>query len=232
METLLRTRWPGNARAVLGGFWKAFACARDLQIDPWEFALPLLHLLDLGADKSDLRWLVLHGYVTFRERGRRLQPGTNVGGGSDPRFMITEAGALVARPGAEGVDLPAGRSMDSADIISLRSPLPRWDRKLRLLSFNRCVVKQFRLPAGNQEAVLAAFEEEGWPPSIDDPLPFMPNQRPKERLHATIRCLNANHQNRLIRFRGNGTGKAVLWEPIAAQAVDHQAATLELRRAA
>ena len=88
------------------------------------------------------------------------------------------------------------------------------------------MVKRFRLPASNQEAVLSTFEEEGWPPSIDDPLPFMSKQRCKERLHATIRHLNANHQNRLIRFRGNGTGEAVLWEPIAAPAADCPTVTL------
>ena len=110
--------------------------------------------------------------------------------------------------------------------------MPGWDGKLRQLSFNACVVKQFRLPASNQEAVLAAFQDEGWPPSIDDPLPFLPEQRSKRRLHETIRHLNANHQNRLIRFRGNGTGEAVLWEPIVASAVERPIVTLASRRAA
>jgi hypothetical protein len=91
--------------------------------------------------------------------------------------------------------------------------------------FDSCVVKRFRLPACNQEAVLSMFEDEGWPPAIDDPLPFRPEQEAKERLHVTIRHLNANHQNQLIRFRGNGTGEAVLWEPIAPSAVDRPVAT-------
>ena len=207
---------------MLGGFWKAFACARDLKIDPWEFALPLQHLTHLGVDKSDLRWLVLHGYVTFRDRARRFQPGAKIAASGDPRFKITEAGAVAA-----------GRSIaNSAEVISLCSPLPRWDSNLRQLLFKGCVVKRFRLPASNQEAVLAAFEVEGWPTSIDDPLPFLPKHRPKERLHATIRCLNANHENRLIRFRGNGTGEAVLWEPITASAVERPMVTLGVRRAA
>jgi len=218
MKTRFRTHVSDGAREVLAALWKAFACARDLKIDPWEFSLPLLHLVDRGVDTSDLRWLVLRGYVTFSDRGRRLQPGTKVVGGSDPRFLITEAGTLVARPG-------------TAYIVTPYSNLPHWDRRLRELLFDGCVVKRYRLPASNQEAVLSAFEEESWPPSIDDPLPFLREQRSKRRLHETIRHLNANHQNRLIRFRGNGTGEAVLWEPIAS-AVDRPTVTLEMGRAA
>ena len=41
------------------------------------------------------------------------------------------------------------------------------------------VVKQFRVPAGNQELILAAFEEMGWPPHIDDPLPPVHDLDPK-----------------------------------------------------
>ena len=58
----------------------------------WEFALPLPHLIHQGVDRSDLRWLVVRGYVTFRDRARRFQPATNVAAGGDPRLMITEAG--------------------------------------------------------------------------------------------------------------------------------------------
>jgi hypothetical protein len=36
------------------------------------------------------------------------------------------------------------------------------------------VVKEFKLPAPNQETILTAFQEEGWPPRIDDPLPPVP----------------------------------------------------------
>jgi hypothetical protein len=230
MKSQLRPHLPEDAPAVLAALWKAFACARDLEIDPWEFALPLLYLLDRGVDKSDLRWLVLHGYATFRDRGGRFQPGTKVAGGSDPRFLITEDGSLLAGTSREETDGPLGRSANSEQIASPCS-VPCWDCKLRRLLFGGRVVKQFRLPAGNQAAVLAAFETENWPPSIDDPLPFLPKQRSKRRLHETIRHLNANHQNQLIRFRGNGTGEAVLWEPIAASAADRPTVTLGLRRA-
>ena len=89
-----------------------------------------------------------------------------------------------------------------------------------MLSLDGCVVKRFRLPAKNQEMVLSAFQEESWPVSIDDPLPYLPRRRAKERLHATIRCLNSHHENRRICFRGDGTGEAVLWEPLFDAAVE------------
>ena len=74
------------------------------------------------------------------------------------------------------------------------------------------VVKQFKVPALNQERILAAFEEEGWPVHIDDPLPPHPEQDPKRRLHDTINSLNRNQKNPLIRFLGNGNGQGIRWE--------------------
>ena len=37
-------------------------------------------------------------------------------------------------------------------------------------------MKQFKVPSPTQESILAAFEEEGWPAAIDDPLPPQPEQ--------------------------------------------------------
>jgi hypothetical protein len=68
------------------------------------------------------------------------------------------------------------------------------------------------VPAANQERVLAAFEEEGWPVHIDDPLPPSPDQDSKRRLHDTINSLNRNQKCPLIRFVGDGTGQGVRWE--------------------
>ena len=47
---------------------------------------------------------------------------------------------------------------------------------------------------------------------IDDPLPPVPEQDPKRRLHDTIKCLNRNHRRKAIRFHGDGTGEGVCWE--------------------
>ncbi len=91
-------------------------------------------------------------------------------------------------------------------------PLPHWDEQRRILRVGQHAVKHFRRPSPNQEAILAAFEEEGWPRRIDDPLPPHGEQPTKCRLHDTIKWLNRHHQPRLIRFFGDGTGEGVYWE--------------------
>ncbi len=105
----LGTQLPDEAQAALAPLGKAFACAVDLKIDPWEFALRMRHLVDLGVDKGILRWLVLHGYVTFRDQARCFQPGGNATAGGDPRFLITEAGAFAMSLKREGPGWPPGR---------------------------------------------------------------------------------------------------------------------------
>jgi len=92
------------------------------------------------------------------------------------------------------------------------SAVPNWDRDTRTFLVGEHLVKQFRVPSPNQEAVLEAFQEEGWPRSVDDPLPPVPDQQPKRRLRDTIKCLNMNQVSRAIRFRGDGTGQRVFWE--------------------
>jgi hypothetical protein len=61
------------------------------------------------------------------------------------------------------------------------------------------VVKEYRQPAGNQEVILAALEEKGWPARIDDPLPPARGQDPKVRLRATVKALNGNQLHSLLR---------------------------------
>ncbi len=77
-------------------------------------------------------------------------------------------------------------------------------------------MKRFRVPAENQEAVLSAFQEEGWPSRVDDPLPPAEGVVIKERLKFTIRRLNAAQIERRMHFFGDGTGEAVCWVPLAA----------------
>ena len=92
---------------------------------------------------------------------------------------------------------------------------PHYDRELRVLSLGGKVVKRFREPAANQELVLAAFEELGWPERIDDPIPPHDGVDPRECLHSTIERLNRNQFCNGIKFSGDGTGKGVSWEATA-----------------
>lgn len=95
-------------------------------------------------------------------------------------------------------------------IASLRA-MPVWDPEKRELRLRTDVVKRFRQPSRNQELVLAAFQEDGWPSRIDDPLPMEMDRDPKERLQATIKSLNRHQIEQHIRFSGDGTGQAILW---------------------
>ena len=82
-----------------------------------------------------------------------------------------------------------------------------------MLYWDGQIVKQFKVPSPTQESILAAFEEEGWPAAIDDPLPPQPEQDSKRRMRNTIQHLNANQKVPLVFFRGDGSGQRILWEP-------------------
>jgi hypothetical protein len=95
---------------------------------------------------------------------------------------------------------------------------PEWDKTLRELSVGKVLIKRFKVPSPNQELILDAFQEEGWPVCIDDPLPPVPELDSKQRLHDTIDRLNRSQINRRLRFRGNGNGRGIRWEWIADKA--------------
>jgi hypothetical protein len=92
-----------------------------------------------------------------------------------------------------------------------RTARPSWDRARRVLMFAGHVIKRFNWPARNQELILTAFEEMGWPERIDDPLPVTDGISQKDRLHDTIKCLNRKRLIKSIRFAGDGSGQGVCW---------------------
>jgi hypothetical protein len=96
---------------------------------------------------------------------------------------------------------------------------PRWDASARELRWGSIVIKRFRRPAPNQERILATFEELGWPPRIDDPLPPAGEVAPARRLHEAVRRLNGAQLHRLVHFGGDGTGRGVCWHWRAAARV-------------
>lgn len=120
--------------------------------------------------------------------------------------------------GAGGADALLDRALDLLDhqqeptAAELRLAQPRWEAKQRRLYLGRVLVKQFRLVPENQGLVLSAFEEQGWPERIDDPLSQTTHVPPVVRLHDTIKCLNRGQGRPLLRFRGDGTGQGVRWE--------------------
>jgi hypothetical protein len=190
-----------------------------------DFAAEITSLTELGISGSVLRWLVCRGYARcLREvtepgdKERRFEAVDNLSLNSQSCFVLSRKGMLFARAvvalGDAGAEIMQARGDAGSAAPPANGVAPSWDAKRRELRLSRKLVKRFRVPAPNQEAILSAFQEEGWPNCIDDPLPPKGDLSPQRRLHDTIKALNRKHRQRppLIHFLGNGTGKNVVWE--------------------
>jgi hypothetical protein len=193
-------------------FWKGLLLLREAQAaahaagrDVWEFAVEVGELRAAGLTHTDLRRLLVAGLAEHAaERSesccavRHFEPLANLTIPEGACFILTATGATLAgAPPPDG----AAPGLDS----------PHWDALGRRLCWQGLLVKEYRQPAGNQELILAALEEEGWPPRIDDPLPQARGHDPKVRLRAAVKALNGHQLHRLIRFRCDGTGEGVGW---------------------
>ena len=87
-------------------------------------------------------------------------------------------------------------------------PRPRWDGENFRLKMGEQVARTLKPSATNCIAILAEFEEEGWPERINDPLPL---GRDPERLSNTLRTLNKGAVG--IRFSAGGDGESITWRP-------------------
>jgi hypothetical protein len=83
---------------------------------------------------------------------------------------------------------------------------PRWDANKKTLWYGSTVCVQYKKQARNQMRILAAFEEEGWPARIDDPLD-------PGTLRATIADLQEKLKacNAPIFIECDGTGGGLCW---------------------
>lgn len=88
---------------------------------------------------------------------------------------------------------------------------PHWDRETVTLHFRGQMVRRFRgrTTAKNQVAVLDAFEEEGWPSRIDDPL--SPSSKGR-RLREVVRKLNKGQT--ILRFSADGSSQGITWRAV------------------
>lgn len=211
--------------------------AEEMGCDAWQFAVEWKHLREAGISVSELRYLIMarlvqqgHEITHADEIDRRFRmvPGRRIG--ARAAFALTEEGwnwiqsqacmgeretPLESRyVSAARVTLPLNAASFSGALSPTESgEFPRWDPLRRELRVGKDVVKRFKLPCPNQETILAAFEEEGWPPRLDDPLPPHPDHDSKQRLRDTLRSLNRNQKSRRLTFKGDGTGQGILWEP-------------------
>jgi len=100
----------------------------------------------------------------------------------------------------------------AALLPDLQSAKPTWNKERRELFFGETLCKKFRTQRGNQEIILESFEESGWPPRMDDPLPGGLDVDRRKRLSDAVRALN-QQQEHLIFFEMDGSGEGVLWKP-------------------
>ncbi len=229
---------PDRIRPALTPLLEAIEYAEQTSRNPWEFAVEIDRLTALGLTLNDFRWLVRAGLVEHQREvtlesddGRSFRRTGDLTFPDHTCFVLTGKGILHARghlqntvtPNASSASSPAsnhqngnGAAINGLPLTNgnskLEPILPSWDPERRVLRVNGTIVKQFKWTAENQEAILCVFEEEGWPPRIDDPLPPHVEQDSKRRLSDTIKCLNRKQSNPILHFRGDGTGEGIIWE--------------------
>jgi hypothetical protein len=213
---------------------RARCYAEKLGRDPWDFALKIATMRRAGLSHSDLRWLICKAWVEHvREvftRGRQQRRFRHSGSLSLTKrscFVLTAAGVRGAKssPAVESlpvaaVEIAPVRRASANGSANGRTPVPQWDRDRQELRLGAVVVKEFKLSSPNQETILMAFQKEGWPPRIDDPLPPHAGVDPKRRLYETIKSLNRNQKQRWLLFMGDGTGEGIRWQVIQPQEED------------
>lgn len=195
---------------------RAWQYSVECQRSRWDFAVELLNLDQDGVSHETLRWLIGKGLIEHGVESKDHQgigrsfasPGGFTFSGRSC-FVVTEDGlAWQSGHGAPAIS----NDHQHATPASPAQRSPRWDDQRHELWLGSVLVKRFKWKAANQESVLAAFEEEGWPSRIDDPLSPVADTDPKRRLSDAIKCLNRKQANPLIRFSGDGTGEGVLWD--------------------
>ena len=192
--------------------------AEDVGQDIWQFASEIGQLRKLGLSDSAMRWLLCRGEILHADEVTKL--------GYSRRsfrslgiFTLTPTTCFVAKPtnssAQQNSTFGGHTAFDSSnkfETLESKRFTPFWDDIRHELILGELVVKRFKHKSRNQEAILATFQEDGWPYKVYDPLSPILDCDPKRRLNDTIKGLNHHQENALIRFRGDGTGEAVIWE--------------------
>ena len=199
---------PATRNAILGSLpWKSRGCRN------WDSPTAT----SAGWWKRATRSM-RHEVTRSADPDRKFARGINTRFSPDTRFLLTDAGRALAGGNPSEPTLirltPQPGSMPPAPAVSGTPDAPKWNSNVGVLSFGARIVKRFPRAARNQEIILSAFEEEGWPPRIDDPLPPSRNVEPKRRLHDTIKWLNRDQEARVLAFLGDGTGEGVRWRSL------------------
>jgi hypothetical protein len=215
---------PEESLALLLAYTHLLAAAlegREQRLTPSANPVSLAPLRRDGVTTDIILWMLYQGHIepsspdgadaNHLARGRAAE-GVCLGEGSS--FSLTPPGEAFAHDFLGRALTPE----DDRDFQNTRALprlgrlCPRYHRQGRAFVWGRHVLKRFRQPSRNQERVLLAAEELGWPAWFDDPLPPGRGRNPKVRLHDTIKCLNRHQRPPVIRFLGDGSGRRVGWE--------------------
>lgn len=206
---------PARISLFLNSLNEALAYARDLRTSRWELAVEWDTLRRFGVTPSDLRWLAGRGLVesglevtTPSSRQRSFHPCQQLMISKRTCFVLTDAGEelLARRSRLVDADWPAS---DSPSEDRSAATLPQWDHDRLELRLGTTVLRQFKLPSADEERVLAAFEERGWPHCIGSPLPAGAEYR---RLVECVTALNWRQRRPLLHFGCSEPGNQVTWE--------------------
>jgi hypothetical protein len=195
-----------KVHCALGILLEAFNSAGVSERDPWDFAVEIADLRAAGVTKAVLRLLIHNGLVeheverTTSGNRRRFSRSGGMRFSDKSCFMLTEAGARAAR-------------VPQAEPVLSTAETPYWNDANHTLFWRGQAIDHYKSDAPYQEAVVRAFEAQGWVRSVTVALPEDPGVSPKERLHNTIQNLNRKVRPHL-RFGQEGSGSRVYWEPM------------------
>lgn len=231
-ETIYSRSASPDERLLAAAFemlWRAYRYALGAGLDAWDFAVEIREFHRSQISNSELRWLLVQGYarhaaeIASSDGKRRFRDASPATLGDDSCFVIAEAGLSLisswnATSTTRNATTQAVRLFDEpVDGVAAVIPevAPFWDAQRRKLWFNGKIVKHYHCQAPSQYSILDAFQSANWPAHVADPLPLQPGQCPKRRLHDAVKRLNRGHFSAAIRFRGDGSGRGVLWEPLS-----------------
>ena len=208
-------------RAGLAVLLEAYEWAHNSGLDPWQFSVTLDQIQHVGFSNAHLSWLICRGFLEHLyeftppgDKDRLFRDLARLNFRKRSRFILNAAGAAFAGPICRKEDSVKQSAEETHEAApgNGRGSKPEWDRERLQLTFNGELLMQLTLRARNLLCILDIFQEEGWPPRIDDPIPSTKRGNVKHRLRAAIERLNKNLLFPSIRFSGDGSGESICWK--------------------
>jgi hypothetical protein len=112
-----------------------------------------------------------------------------------------------------GTIITAKATHDANAAIGEAGATPTWNDGLGTLAFKGVMVLTIEKSAKNLRAILNAFERQGWPAWIPNPIKPAFDTDDRQRLADAVYKLNRGTRvTRMISFRRDGQGKGIIWQ--------------------